>query len=52
MKGLELSEAFYNEYGKPMLEKEFPTLLPRVAVGLVGEAMRQSILKKAFEGKL
>lgn len=36
MKGLELSEAFYREYGKPLLEKEFPALLPHIAIGLVG----------------
>jgi len=36
MKGLELSKAFYNEYGKPMLEKDFSDLLPHIAVGLVG----------------
>ncbi|MCQ2399571.1 MAG: DUF4037 domain-containing protein, partial [Clostridia bacterium] len=36
MKGLELSRAFYEEYGKPMLEKEFPDLLPLIAVGFVG----------------
>lgn len=36
MKGLELSERFYNEYGKPLLEGEFSHLLPYLAVGLVG----------------
>ena len=36
MKGLELSEAFFDEYGKPMLEREFPELLPFLAVGLFG----------------
>ena len=36
MKGLELSEAFYHEYGKPMLEKDFPHILPHIAVGLIG----------------
>lgn len=36
MKGLELSRAFYAEYGKPMLEADFPDLLPHIAVGLVG----------------
>ena len=34
-KGLELSRAFYDEYGKAMLA-EFPTLAPKIAVGLVG----------------
>ncbi|MBQ7173755.1 MAG: DUF4037 domain-containing protein [Clostridia bacterium] len=34
-KGLELSRAYYEEYGIPML-KEFPDLSPMIAVGLVG----------------
>lgn len=37
MKGLELAESFYNEYGLPMLKKDFPELLPRIAAGLTGE---------------
>ena len=36
MKGLELSEKFFNEYGKPMLERDFISSLPRMAAGLVG----------------
>lgn len=36
MNGLELSKRFYEEYGAPMLEKEFPTLAPLIAVGLAG----------------
>lgn len=36
MKGLELSRAFYEEYGRPMLETQFPALLPQLAVGLLG----------------
>ena len=36
MKGLELSRSFYNTYGKPMLEEQFPHLLPFLAVGLLG----------------
>jgi hypothetical protein len=36
MNGLELSERFYLEYGKPMLEEQFPDLLPNIAVGLFG----------------
>lgn len=36
MKGLELSEAFYETCGKPMLEEAFPHLLPFLAVGLFG----------------
>jgi len=36
MKGLELSRRFYETYGQPMLEKDFPELLPLIAVGLVG----------------
>ena len=36
MKGIELSKSYYDEYGKPMLEEEFPELLPYLAVGLFG----------------
>ncbi len=36
MKGLELSKLYYEEYGKPMLLKEFPQYADRIAVGLVG----------------
>ena len=36
MKGLELSERFYFEYGAPMLHNEFPELEEIVAVGLCG----------------
>lgn len=36
MKGLELSEKFYNEYGAPMLQKEFPDLFSIIAIGLCG----------------
>ncbi len=36
MQGLEISRAFYEEYGRPMLESEFPEYVDRIAVGLVG----------------
>ena len=36
MHGLELSEAFFKEYGEPMLADRFPSLLPHIAVGLLG----------------
>ncbi len=36
MKGLELSQKFYLEYGAPMLQKDFPELCGIVAVGLCG----------------
>ncbi len=36
MKGLELSELFYREYGEPMLRTQFAELLPLIAVGLAG----------------
>ena len=36
MKGLELSRKFYEQYGRPMLENDFPDLLPYVAAGLFG----------------
>ena len=37
MKGLELSESYYNEYGKRMIEESFFEYADRIAVGLVGE---------------
>ena len=37
MKGLELSEKYFNEVGLPMLQERFGEYLPRIAVGLVGE---------------
>lgn len=36
MKGLEISRAFWEEHGKPMLEGKFPELMGLIAVGLVG----------------
>lgn len=36
MNGLELSERFYEEYGRPMLSGQFSELLPYLAVGLFG----------------
>ncbi|MBO4733010.1 MAG: DUF4037 domain-containing protein [Clostridia bacterium] len=36
MKGIELSERYFNEFGKPMLEKEFPDILPLLACGIAG----------------
>ncbi len=36
LKGLEISKAFYDEYGKPMLEERFPELVPYLAAGLIG----------------
>lgn len=36
MRGLELCEAFYREYGEPLFEKEFKEQLPHLAFGLVG----------------
>ena len=36
MKGLELSQAFFEEHGRPMLETQFPELLPFLAAGLFG----------------
>ena len=36
MNGLELSHAFYEAYGEPMLREQFPELLPFLAVGLLG----------------
>ena len=36
MNGLELSRGFFEEFGRPMLETQFPELLPRLAAGLFG----------------
>ena len=36
MRGLEISEAYFNEYGLPMLRERFPELVPHVAAGLFG----------------
>lgn len=36
MKGLELAEKFYNEYGAPMLRSQFSDIEPMIAVGLCG----------------
>lgn len=36
MNGLELSRAFYEAHGKPMLQEQFPDLLPHLAAGLFG----------------
>ena len=36
MKGLELSRAYYEAFGRPMLEREFPDVMDRIAVGLAG----------------
>ena len=36
MNGLELSERFYETYGKPMLSEQFPALLPLLATGMFG----------------
>ncbi len=36
MKGLELSEKFWEQCGEPLLREEFSALLPHIAVGLAG----------------
>ena len=36
MNGLELSRAFFEECGRPMLETQFPELMPFLAAGLFG----------------
>ena len=37
MKGIELAEKYFYEFGKPMLENDFPELLPKIACGIIGE---------------
>ena len=36
MKGLDISRAYFEEYGLPVLKEEFPHLLPYLAAGLFG----------------
>lgn len=36
MKGIELARAYYEEFGKPMIERDFSEYADRIAVGLVG----------------
>ncbi len=36
MKGIDISRAYYEEYGKHMIEEKFPEYADRIAVGLVG----------------
>ena len=36
MKGMELSRAYYETYGEPMLKEQFPDLLPFLAAGMTG----------------
>ena len=36
MKGIELSEKYFNEYGLPMLESEFKDVMPYIACGITG----------------
>ncbi len=36
MKGLELARAYYEQFGRPMLERDFPEYLDRMAIGLAG----------------
>lgn len=36
MKGLEIAEAYYEAYGRKMLEEQFPRILPCAAAGLAG----------------
>ena len=37
IKGLDLCREYYETYGKPMIEREFPEYVGKIAVGLVGE---------------
>ena len=37
MKGVELSEKYFEKFGMPMLEKDFAFLLPALSAGLVGQ---------------
>lgn len=37
LSGLELSRRYYKAFGEPVLERQFPDVLPRLAIGLAGE---------------
>ena len=37
MRGIDIARGYYETYGRPMLEEQFPAELPRIAVGIVGE---------------
>ena len=37
MKGIEISKKYFYEFGLPLLEKDFPDLVPRLSAGLAGE---------------
>ena len=37
MQGLELARAYFETCGLPMLERDFPDLLPKLAAGLFGQ---------------
>ena len=37
MKGIELSEKYFEQYGLPMLQNQFQELLPNIACGIMGE---------------
>ncbi len=37
MRGLDISREFYRQYGRSMLEEQFPDVMDRIAVGLAGE---------------
>lgn len=36
-KGLDISRAYYNAFGKPMLKRNFPDMADKIACGLAGE---------------
>ena len=36
MRGLELCRAYFERFGRPMLEEQFAEVLPQLAVGLIG----------------
>lgn len=39
MKGLELARYCHDHEGRQVLEKRFPSLLPRMAIGLAGDLL-------------
>ncbi len=37
MQGIDISREYFLQYGKPMLEEQFPDVIDRIAVGIAGE---------------
>lgn len=49
MKGVELSEKYFEKFGMPMLEKDFAFLLPTLSAGLVGQGSECLFFDATFQ---